>query len=302
MNFLKSGIIFFFLTTTFFLAGCGSSEKSSYTNGIDEWHKKRVSSLTREDNWLSLAGLFWLNEGQNRFGSDTSNDIVFPEKAPGFIGSLILEDNHVLAKINADVNVTAGENQVTSMILRSDADGDPTILTSGSLSWFIIKRGNKYGIRLRDREHPNLKHFKGINRYAVKESWRVQAKLEPYNPQKTIAVPTILGTVDSSFSPGALVFEIAGETYRLDPIADPGDDKYFVIFADDTNGDETYGAGRFLYVDRPGADGITYIDFNKAYNPPCAFTEFATCPLPPFQNRMPVKVTAGEKNYDSENL
>ncbi len=281
------------------LAGCGSSGKSAYTTEIDNWHKKRVASLTREDNWLSLAGLFWLNEGQNRFGSDSSNDMVFPGKAPGFIGSLILEDNHVLAKINQDVSVTAGENPVTSMILRSDADGDPTILTSGPLSWYIIKRGDKYGVRLRDREHPNLKHFKGINRYTVKESWRVPAKLEPYNPPKTIAVPTVLGTVDSSFSPGALVFEIDGETFRLDPIADPGAEKYFLIFADDTNGDETYGAGRFLYVDRPGADGITYIDFNKSYNPPCAFTEFATCPLPPFQNRLPVKVTAGEKNYKS---
>lgn len=162
------------------LTGCGSSGNSSYRSEIDDWHKKRVASLTREDNWLSLAGLFWLNEGRNSFGGDPSNDIVFPKKSPGFIGSLILDDNHVLAKINGDAFVTTGENPVTSMVLRSDADGDPTILASGSLSWYIIKRGNKFGIRLRDSENPNLKYFKGIARYPVRESWRLPAGEKNY--------------------------------------------------------------------------------------------------------------------------
>ena len=187
---------------------------------------------------------------------------------------------------------------VTSMTLRSSADGEPTVLTYGSLGWFIIQRGNdSMAVRVRDSEHPHLKEFKGIDTYPIDPAWRIKASFEPYDPPKMLTIPTVYGTILQQPSPGALVFEIDGNPYRLDPTASSDDKRLFVMFADETSQSETYGAGRFLYVSQPGPDGTTYIDFNKAYNPPCAFTNFATCPLPPTQNRLPLRITAGEKKY-----
>lgn len=270
-----------------------------YVAEIQQWHKKRIESLTDQNGWLNLAGLFWLKAGENSFGTDASNDIVFPAgKAPPIIGSFVLEQGAVSVRIKPGVEVMHGDEPVSTLKLQSDAEGEPTMLTLGSLSWFIIKRGDALGVRLRDSENPRLRHFKGIETFPIDPAWRVEAMLEPYDPPKKMAVPTVLGTTLEQSSPGALVFQIHGNTYRLDPIAEPGDKQLFVIFADATNGVETYGAGRFLYVDRPGKDGKAIIDFNKAHNPPCAFSKFATCPLPPAQNRLLVKVTAGEKKYE----
>lgn len=280
--------------------GCHSSAKvdAAYLAEFQQWQKQRLESLTGPDGWLKLAGLFWLKEGENSFGADASNDIVFPAgKAPPIIGSFVLDSGGVSVRIMPGVEVWHDGRPVTVLKLRSDAEGEPTVLRLGSLSWLIIKRGNAFGVRLRDDEHPRLRQFKGIETFPLDPAWRVSARLEPYNPPKKVTVPTVLGTTIERLSPGALIFQLQGNTYRLDPIAQPGDQQLFVIFADATNGAETYGAGRFLYVDRPGEDGKTIIDFNKAHNPPCAFSEFATCPLPPAQNRLPVRVTAGEKKY-----
>ena len=186
---------------------------------------------------------------------------------------------------------------MSSVQMKADVSGEPTILELNSLSWFIIKRGEEYGVRLRDSENENITRFKGIEMFPIDTTWRVSAKLEPYDPPKIIEVPTILGTISKETSPGALVFRLRGNIYRLDPIAEPGDESLFVIFADQTNGSETYDAGRFLYVNKPNENDSTIIDFNKAYNPPCAFTSFATCPLPPTQNVLPIRITAGEKKY-----
>ncbi len=269
-----------------------------YLAEIDAWHQQRIAALTRPTGWLSLAGLFWLKEGENRFGSDPANEIVFPaDKAPGLMGWFYLRNAQVTVKIAPGVTVTAEGAPVTEMPLRSDAEDRPTVLTHGSLSWYVIQRGERIGIRLRDSENPRLKAFKGIERYPVSPQWRIPARWVPYDPPKKIPVPNVLGTVYEEDSPGALEFVVDGQTCRLDAIAEPGDTELFVIFADPTNGAETYGAGRFLYVPRPDSSGFTYIDFNKAYNPPCVFTEFATCPLPPAENRLPVRITAGEKNY-----
>ena len=276
-----------------------SENNSSYVSSLQEWHQERIESLKGKNGWLSLVGLLWLEEGENSFGSDPSNDIIFPkERAPEFIGSFILQNEQVRIRIESGVKVLYQGKLVKDMKLRTDTDEEPTVLYSDSLSWFIIKRGGKFAVRLRDSDNPHLLEFKGIETFAIDPAWRIKARFEPYDPPKKISVPTVLGTIREETSPGALVFRINGETYRLDPIAEPNDKHFFVIFADKTNGDETYGAGRFLSVEKPGADGITRIDFNKAYNPPCAFTEFATCPLPPSQNRLRIKVTAGEKKYE----
>ncbi|MBN2412875.1 DUF1684 domain-containing protein [candidate division KSB1 bacterium] len=303
-TFNNNYILFFFILLLTFTTCQKTPSRTDvdpeYVTAVQEWHSNRIKALTAPDSWLSLAGLFWLKQGENRFGSHRSNDFVFPnDKAPEFMGLFFLEDDRVRVKINKGVNVTAKDTPVTEMPLQSDETGDPPILSWGTLSWYIIKRGDKYGVRLRDSEHPRLKEFKGIKTYPIDPEWRVTARFEPYDPPRQINVPNVLGTISEEPSPGALVFDIKGKTYRLDPVAEPGAKRYFIIFADETSGRETYDAGRFLYIDAPGEDGTTIIDFNKAYNPPCAFSPFATCPLPPSQNRLAVKITAGEKNYES---
>ncbi len=292
-----SGHIATILFVLILFTACNTNNKDAYTQSINEWHKKRITALTKNTGWLTLSGLFWLEEGENTFGSDSSNQIIFPPKAPKFMGSFFLNDSLVSIKINEGVDVLIDSTKVTSMPLKNDNQKGMQVMSDGSLIWYIIKRTDKYGIRLKDTEHPNLKSFKGIEQFPIDAKWRVKARLEPYDSTKTIRIPNVLGQVSDSPCPGALVFEIDGKTYRLDPIADKNDDEYWLIFADETNEEETYGAGRFLYVDKVDSTGTTYIDFNKAYNPPCVFSPYATCPLPPLQNRLPIRVTAGEKNW-----
>nr|NIV13811.1 DUF1684 domain-containing protein [Fodinibius sp.] len=235
---------------------------------------------------------------ENTFGADASNDIVFPKgKAPDFMGSFILKNGGISVEILPDVEVLHGGKLVGDIAMKSDAEGKPTILSHGTLSWYIIKRSNDFAVRLRDSANPNIESFHGIERYPVDPDWRIEATFERYDPQRSISVPTILGTVVEEPSPGALVFKIQGETYRLDVIGELDDERFFVIFGDETNKDETYESGRYVYVDNPGSGGETIIDFNKAYNPPCAFTDYATCQFPPEQNILPVEIKAGEKRY-----
>jgi uncharacterized protein (DUF1684 family) len=275
-----------------------SKEEAAYIAEIEAWHAKRIQALTSKTGWLSLSGLYWLKEGENTYGSNPANDIKFPAgRSPEYIGSIYLQKGKIWTEIDNDVNVLVEDQKIATMEMDPDISGKPTILTLDSLSWFVIQRGDRYGIRLRDRESPYRRNFEGIENYAINIAWRIPAKLESYHPPKKIEVPNILGTVSEETTPGALVFTIDNIKYQLDPIAEPGDKKLFIIFADKTNNDETYGAGRFLYVEMPGEDGQTTIDFNEAYNPPCAFTPFATCLLPPAQNILPIKITAGEKKY-----
>ena len=282
------------------LAGCNSNagDKGSpeYISQIKSWHQKRIENLKKENGWLNLVGLFWLKKGKNTFGTNPHNDIIFPKgKAPGEIGAFILKDSVVTIKINGGVDVTYNNRPVHEMNLRTDLSGDPTELTLGFLKWFIIKRGERYGVRLRDLNAEMLNEFTGIDTFPIDESWKLIAKFEAYNPPKSISIPTILGTIDKDTSPGALLFEKNGNQYKLDAIVEGN--QFFIIFADETSGKETYGAGRFLYTDLPDSNGNVILDFNKAYNPPCAFTPYATCPLPPRQNYLKLRVTAGEKKY-----
>jgi len=281
-------------------SGFASPADSLYTISVEQWHNSRLASLTSDRGWLTLAGLFWLEPGENRFGSDPSNDMVFPRGMAPFIGRFYLQHNRVRVSIDAGVEVTHNGVPVSEMELNSDEEGVPSVMTLGSFSWHVIRRGRdpeRIGIRLRDRASPRLLHFEGIERFPVDRAWRLQARLERHDPPKTLSIVSATGTVDQEISPGALVFSFQGVEYRLDPIGQPGDSVFFLIFADRTSGVETYGGGRFLYVDAPDNDSGTFIDFNRAYNPPCAFTPYATCPLPPPQNRLPFRVTAGEKQH-----
>ncbi len=290
-----------FIITIYLLTGCTNQKNDNYVSSIKEWHNKRDSSLTKKNGWLSLAGLYWLEQGENSFGSDSSNQIIFPEKAPKFMGSFFLNDTTVTITVNKDIEIFIDSLRINSMQLKNDNQKGRHILTHSTLSWYIVKRTNKFGIRLKDSEHPNIKAFSGNEYFTIDPAWRIKARLEPYDSAKTISIPNVLGQVIDSPCPGALLFSIDGNTYKVDPIGEVTDDEYWLLFADETSGDETYGAGRFLYVDKVDSSGITYIDFNKAYNPPCVYTPFATCPLPPMQNRLAVRITAGEKNWKIEN-
>ena len=170
------------------------------------------------------------------------------------------------------------------------------MLRRGSLLFYLIRRGDKIGVRVKDSQSEARRNFRGLDYFPIDPGWRIEARFEPYDPPRSISVPNVLGQDNDEKSPGAIVFEHGGKTYRLDPVLEPGETDYFVIFGDRTNGKTTYGAGRFLYV-APPVGGKTVIDFNKAYNPPCVFTDFATCPLPPPQNKLPIPVEAGEEEY-----
>lgn len=266
-----------------------------YVAEINAWHEKRIESLTGETGWLNVVGLHWLEEGENTFGAAKSNDIVFP-RGDDRLGSLFLENGKVRIVANERAEIFAGENRRVAFltIYDPDAEASPVVLAHESLRWYIIKRQDKYGVRLRDLEAEAVKQFEGVERFPIDEKWRIEATLEPAEG-KTVDVTNVIGQTGPRQSPGTLVFEINGETYRLDPVA--SGDQLFVIFGDATNGVETYGAGRFLYAAKPDENGKTILDFNKAYNPPCAFTAFATCPLPPPQNKLSVEVLAGEQSW-----
>jgi uncharacterized protein (DUF1684 family) len=196
------------------------------------------------------------------------------------------------------VEITAGGIPATALVLKDDNDDSgPTILKLRSLLINVVKRGERIGVRIKDTESRKRREFKGLEYYPIDPKWRIVARFEPYQPPKTIPITNVLSMTDDETSPGALVFDVDGMTYRLDPILEKGETDLFIMIADETTGRETYGAGRYLYVSPPDASRKVIIDFNKAYSPPCAFTNFATCPLPPRQNHLPFRIEAGEKKY-----
>ncbi len=270
----------------------------AYKQKIESWQKELVDGLKEEDGWLTLVGLFWLQEGESRFGSDAGNNqVIFPEgKAPAVAGVLIRKGTEVRVRAEPGARLTSGGKPVTEMELAADTSGNPTVLELGTLSFYVIQRGDRLGVRIKDKASPALVSFHGLDFYPIQPEWRIDARFEPYNPPKKVPVPNVLGQVTMSDSPGAVVFERQGKTWRMDTLGSV-EKGLSLIFADATNGKETYGAGRFLELG-PLANGKVEIDFNTAYNPPCAYTAFATCPLPPEQNKLTaLAVTAGEKKF-----
>ncbi len=273
----------------------GESEPARYESALAEWRANRVASLKGPDGWLNLAGLYWLKEGANSFGAAAGNDHVTPEgSAPPTLGVFVVEDGAVTFRAEPGVEVLHGESPVTEMLLVDDQEDDPPLLTHGSLAWTVIRRMDRVGVRLRDYEHPAIATFEGIESYPADPDWRLEAKFEAYPEPRTIRVATVVeGLGWEPTVPGTLEFEAQGQSLSLE--AYRSDDEFFIVFADGTTGDTTYPAGRYLAADLPGPDGSTVLDFNKAYNPPCVFSEYATCPLATPRNRLPVAVEAGEK-------
>jgi uncharacterized protein (DUF1684 family) len=291
-NQTQFSILFLFVSILLF-SFSSETDDSDYEKEIKAWHKDRVEGLKKENGWLNLAGLFWLEEGRNSFGGNIENKIIFPkDRSKAFLGDIILSKGEVFVETKANAEVFNENDKVEK--LKVFPVEKPIVLKHNTLRWFVIKRGERYAIRLRDLESPFLKEFHNIETFKIDPKWKLKAKFIPTEGKK-IAILDITGQTSQQDSPGVLVFTIAGKEYKLDALAEG--EEFFIIFGDKTNKKETYGAGRFVYTAKPDADGFTYLDFNKAYNPPCAFTPYATCPLPPKQNLLPIEIKAGEKNY-----
>ena len=272
--------------------------QTDYAAAIEEWRAGRLQRLTADDGWLTVAGLFWLKEGDNRVGTGPGNDIVLPAgSAPAAVGVLSLRDGRAAFTADPAAVVTSAGRPVTTMTLKDDTAGPPDLLFVNDLTLFVIQRGDRHAIRLRDKNRQERARFAGLTYFPIDRNYRVVADWVPYDPPKTIPIPNVLGGTEDLPCPGYARFRLEGREMRIEPVIEqPGDDELFVIFRDATAGVETYGAGRFLYAPMPEGGKIV-LDFNKAYNPPCAFTPFATCPLPPQQNILPVRIEAGEKTY-----
>lgn len=298
---MRTIFLSFLLTwiTVFTVNSYGQS--NAYYAEVAQWHKTRIEALKMPNGWLNLEGLFWLKEGVNQFGASSKNDLVYSNpEFPTHIGDFIVEGGKVFWK-NANgqsvtVKTAAGAvlQDIAGVNLLSKIDGEFSSHWK-NFTWIVIQREDKIGIRFRNLKAKTLLEFKGIERFPVESKWRIKAQVIPQD-QNPLMIMNVLGQNTAQKHGGQLVFEIEGKTYRLDAI-DEGGTRLFVAFADATTGKSTYGAGRFIELERPDASGHTYIDFNKAYNPPCAFTAFATCPLPPPQNRMSIAIPAGEKKY-----
>lgn len=283
-----AGVLFLaFLTAT-------QLRDASYEATIQKWRTDRLARLKASDGWLAVAGLFWLKPGPNSAGSDSSNSIVLPAAAPGRIGSFLFQNGKTVFTAEPGAGVTVNGRPAGKLEMRPDTEGQPDVIAVGGLTLHVIRRGSRYGIRLRDPNSRFRREFTGLKWFSVDQSFRVTARFVPYDPPKRISVPNILGDTEKRSSPGYAAFTLAGTECRLEPVLEEG--RLFFIFRDLTTGKETYPAGRFLYADSP-KDGKVVLDFNKAYNPPCAFTPYATCPLPPPQNSLRVRITAGEKTY-----
>ncbi|HLY18204.1 MAG TPA: DUF1684 domain-containing protein [Bryobacteraceae bacterium] len=257
----------------------------SYRAQIEEWQRQRAAALMADGGWLTVTGLFWLHGGENTFGPGPAHDIDLPsEPALHRGGTFELRGGRVIMRMDGQTRE-----------LRTDSSGKPDVATFGSLSLFVIQRGDRYGIRLKDLNSQLRKEFTGLRYFLVDEAYRVTTRLVP--APKKIPILNVLGQVQDTPSPGYVEFELHGQKLRLTPVEElPGELSF--IFRDLTAGKETYSGGRFLDT-KLGADGEVVLDFNQAYNPPCAFTPYATCPLPPKENRLAARIEAGELQYGS---
>ena len=278
-----------------------NAQNNTYFAEVEQWHSIRIAELKQPNGWLNLEGLFWLKKGTNSFGSATTNDLVYNNPAfPKYLGDFIYEDGKVFWKdagkekiiIKDNAGLVVANSEILNLLTATEGK---YISQWKDFIWVVIQREDKVGLRFRNLKAKTLLEFKGIERFSVDAKWLIKAKVIPQN-QNPLMIMNVLGQNTAQKHGGQLEFDIEGKTYRLDAI-DEGGKKLLVTFADATSGKTTYGSGRFLYIDKPDLDGYTYIDFNNAYNPPCAFTEFATCPLPPPQNRLNISISAGEKKY-----
>lgn len=260
------------------------------------WHQKRIAELTADDGWLTLVALDWLDEGANPAGSAPGAKVALPASAPAQVGTFTRHGKAISFTPAKGVTVTLAGKPFPGGSVRTDLDetATPDVLRVGTLQMLVINRGDRIGVRVRDSASPVRRDFKGIDRFPVDATWRKLARWEPARAGQMLHIPNVLGDVQETPLAGTAVFTHEGKEYSLQAVVEDGE--LFFVFADESNRDTSYPAGRFLKAPLP-KNGQVVLDFNHAYNPPCAFTGFATCPLPTRENRLKLRVEAGEKRY-----
>jgi hypothetical protein len=282
------------------MASCSQSganfDTSAYAQEVLEWRAGRMQRLKDPYGYLTQIGLYWLQTGTYSFGSAETNDVVFDGNAPPDIGVFTVTDEGVSMTVSPGIDVRSDGVQVEEIEVAADTTDHGVTITYDSLAWTVVERAGRYGVRLRDFEHPFVESFGPLPYFDIDPSYRVEATLRYYDEPKIVNVGTVIeGLGYHPSSPGVVEFEIGGQSFELE--AYTSGDSLFYVFGDRTSEDATYGAGRFLYSATPGEDGKTVLDFNKSYSPPCAFNDFSTCPVASPRNRLPIRIEAGEK-YD----
>ena len=264
-----------------------------YVNSILNWRQEIDSNLRRENSWLALAGLFWLRHGENIIGSDPSCDILLPERAPKRLGVFEFDGNNVRLSVESDWPVEVNGSAAKTATLDADEEDVPSFITFKNMRMVVVRRSKGVGIRLWDNMREERNTFPPRDWYPVKEEFRVPAIYTRYDTPRIVKMPDILGAILDEKMEGFVTFGIKGKTYEL-VATELSDHRLWIQFMDETNGNPTYPSGRYHYTD-PHEDGKVFIDFNKAYSPPCAFTDYATCTFPPQENHLRVRIEAGEK-------
>ncbi len=274
-------------------------DEGAWRAEVAAWKADRDQKLRKTDGWLSLVGLAWLKEGSNSVGSDPSSAVRLPAgKAPARLGTIELAGGKARFVAAPGESVSVDGRKVTSIDLRDDtAEQGPTVVEREPLLFFLIRRSDRLGVRIKDRQSATLARYHGLDYFPLDPALRLEGRFEPASTPTEVEVPNVLGATEKLAAPGHVVFTLGGREQRLLALDDTGDGRLFLVFGDLTNGHETYGGGRFLYT-APPAEGRVIVDFNRAYSPPCVFTPYATCPLPPRENRLPLRVEAGEKTWD----
>jgi uncharacterized protein len=272
-------------------AAAGPAE---YRAEIEKHRAARVAELIAPDGWLAVRGLFWLHDGANTAGSDPASEIKLPPRTAKRVGTFTIANGQTTFTADANARVTSDGKPVTTVTL---GRGGAASITTGGVVLSAIRRGDKVGLRMWDPDSSNRTGFKGLKYFPLSSAYRLRAKYTAYDKLKPVPVPNVLGQLVTMNSPGFVEFAIKGKSYRLEPVFETSrHEDLFFIFKDLTSKKETYEAGRFLHTPLP-RDGVVDLDFNRAYNPPCAFTEFATCPLPIKENQLNVRIPAGELRF-----
>lgn len=275
------------------LAACEkpAPDDPKWRDGLESFRKQRARVI--DEAWLTVVGRFPLRPGPNTIGSDAKSAAVLPaDRAPPFAGTLIVEDGTLYFQAAEGVDVKVKGQSVTTTPVADDSKGPPTVLELGSLRLHVIQRGGHFMLRAKDLKAPARDGFKGLSWYDPAQKWRLKGHFEPSPPGTTIPIVNVLNMTEQQPSPGHVSFTVGDKPYRL--VALQEGDELFLVFKDETAGHGTYPSGRFLNTPLPAPDGTVDLDFNRAYTPPCGFTKFATCPLPPRENHLPLEIAAGE--------
>ncbi|MEN3370612.1 MAG: uncharacterized protein V7609_2755 [Verrucomicrobiota bacterium] len=282
-------IVFGFLTA--------AHGQTDYVKAVEKWRSDAEANLKKETGWLTVAGLFWLKDGINTVGAGEKFEVRLTDNfKQGKFGEINFKNGAATLKVESGVEAQSEGKSISTIDLVSDEKGKPTEIRTGTQTFYLIRREDRFGIRLKDSNSEARRTFKGRHWFPIDESYKVAARFEAFSEPKEVMVPNVLGGNFKMKSPGMLKFSLKGKECSLQPVTED-DGTLFIIFGDGSNQNDTYKSGRFLYADKP-ANGEAVLDFNKAENPPCAFTPFATCPLPPPQNKLEVEIKAGEKRYD----